>query len=235
VKRLRPFFKYPGSKFILAPHYPKPKYKRICEPFAGSASYSTLYHDRDCVLIENDRDIAELWRYLILAHRSDVADLPYDLTIGSDIRTLDIPDGAKLLIRHWQRVGLSKCWTVSKWNAANTGFWCKETRDAIANQVEQINHWQIIENSSLPIIEEPTATNWTWFIDAPYQTLPLFGSKNFPYDQLGKAVQNLKGQAIVCEREGADWLPFVPFRKVVTGRRETGRYSAEVIFTQDKS
>ena len=37
-----PLFCYFGSKYRAAPHYPKPLYPHIIEPFAGAAGYSLL-------------------------------------------------------------------------------------------------------------------------------------------------------------------------------------------------
>jgi hypothetical protein len=46
------------------------------EPFAGSAAYATLHHDRDVILVEIDPAVAELWRYLVRAKASEIRRLP---------------------------------------------------------------------------------------------------------------------------------------------------------------
>lgn len=43
---------YYGAKTNLVGYYPKPKYDRIIEPFAGSARYALKYFDRDILLID---------------------------------------------------------------------------------------------------------------------------------------------------------------------------------------
>lgn len=42
---LRPFFTYGGGKWLLAKHYPKPRYKTLIESFAGSAGYAMHYSE----------------------------------------------------------------------------------------------------------------------------------------------------------------------------------------------
>jgi hypothetical protein len=52
----------------------------------------------------------------------------------------------------------------------------------------------------------------TWFIDPPYQELAEHydASKKNPidYDHLARWCMSRKGQTIVCEQDGATWLPF---------------------------
>jgi hypothetical protein len=171
-------------------------------------------------LIENDHDIAELWRYLIRTSSSDIASLPTkDLKHGQDISRLPIDYGARVLIRCCQRVGQNDCWTVSKWNNTNSGLWGDRKRDVIASQVEHIRHWKVIEADVQKMQEELlTWPETTWFIDPPYISLPLYESHKIDFPRLGEWCQKLSGQVIVCEAQGADWLPFRPFRKMRTGR-----------------
>lgn len=235
VKRLRPFFKYFGSKYSLAPKYPAPTKRGIVEPFAGSASYSTLYYYRDVTLSEVDVDVCLLWRWLINARRLDVAALPYALATGSDIRELDIPYEAKLLIRAWQRVGMSKCWTVSKWNGANTDFWCKETRDAIADQVDSIKHWRI----QLGDYQTIEAKGHTVFVDPPYIGQPKYpDTQPLCYTSLAEKVREWEqdNQVIVCEAQGATWLPFdktLPASAGMARRARGGANFADVYYTNE--
>lgn len=223
----RPFFKYPGSKWLLSKHYPKPKHDVIVEPFAGSACYSVQNADRQVILHEVNPDIYDLWVYLISGPADEIVSLPASsLERGFDIRDLGCSLGAKLLIRHWQRVGTSTCWTVSSWNN-KPGQWSDRTRDAVADQVECIKHWKINSSPALSASDVEA----TWFIDPPYQSLKLFGSKNIDYAELGQWCKERKGQVIVCERSGAAWLPFEEFRSVPKGRRKHGQAS-EAVYLQ---
>lgn len=221
-RRLRPFFKYYGAKHRLAPQYPAPEYQTIVEPFAGSASYATLHHTKNVILAEVDADIATLWRWLIQAHSEEIRELPIDVPPGTDIRHLSISTGAQLLIRAWQRVGRSDCWTISKWNNANSGFWHERTRDAIADQVSAIRHWQIVHGS---VLDQQPSTPATWFVDPPYQSQPdVYGGKgsgpDFP--ALSRWCRALPGQVIVCEAPGATWLPFRELALNTVGRTKQG-------------
>lgn len=205
MKRLGPFFKYYGSKYRIAPKYPAPAYGTIVEPFAGSASYATLYADRQVILADTDPEVAALWRWLVSVSAADVRKLPVCLPVGLDLRTVDARPEAQLLMRYWQRVGMSKCWTVSKWGHMS-GFWCAKTRDRVADQLSQIRHWRVLADD---------LTAWdltheaTWFIDPPYQTQATVYKNAAPdFERLGAWCRTRRGQVIVCEAPGATWLPF---------------------------
>jgi hypothetical protein len=60
----------------------------------------------------------------------------------------------------------------------------------------------------------------TWFIDPPY----VDGGKSYRYSEidypkLAAWCLRLRGQVIVCERQGADWLPFRMLYDNPTARR----------------
>lgn len=239
----RPFFKYPGSKWQSAIQYPKATGEIIVETFAGSACYSVRQAaGRPVVLIETNPEIIELWNYLISAPADEIAGLPTDLPIGEDIRKLGLPShGAELLIRQWQRVGRNDCWTVSIWNGKNAGLWHSRTRDAIAEQVSGLKLWTVKNIDSLAYMKENTNNSKiTWFVDPPYVSRPAFYAQKFnSHVELGNICKNVHGQVIACEAEGADWLPFVPFKDQVTGRRgvKTGskKHSKEMVWAKPAS
>ena len=63
-----PFWSLFGGKYNLSrSHYPPPLHDRIVEPFAGAASYSVCYPERDVVLIDKDERFVKIWKYLIKA------------------------------------------------------------------------------------------------------------------------------------------------------------------------
>src|SRR5262245_36087938 len=161
----RSIFKYYGSKHRIIPHYPEPRHKLIVEPFAGSASYALRYEDRDVLLCETDPEVYELWRGLLSADPRDVLALPVNLPVGLDIRTLDIPLWGQYLIKYNQRVGMSKCWTISTWGNRR-GFWSEHDRDRIADRLPRLQHWQVTNES---IVDKPISGEATWFIDPPYE------------------------------------------------------------------
>jgi 16S rRNA G966 N2-methylase RsmD len=197
----------------------------IIEPFAGSACYATRYANRQVALVEHDPEIAALWAYLIAGNADEIAGLPTtELREGQNIRELGCSYGAALLIRQWQRVGMSKCWTVSKW-CNKDSMWGNSTRDSVAESVSQIKHWALFAGD-YRMLANHTAT---WFIDPPYAGLNLYGAKNFDFAQCADWCKSRNGQVIVCEQASATWLPFEPFRRVLTGRHG---YSAEGIWTK---
>lgn len=233
TERLRNFFKFYGSKWRIAPKYPAPRYPLIVEPFAGSASYSTLHYDRRVLLCETDLEVAALWGWLIATPAKTIRALPVGLPEGLDLRTLDVPHGGRLLIRYNQRVGQSRCWTVSKWGSAS-GFWTKRIREQVARQADQIRHWRVWPGSLLD--QDPaTLPEATWFLDPPYQTQAKVYGDPPDFERLADWARRLRGQVIVCEAPGATWLPFRPLCETRAGPTGAGggKASQELIWTND--
>lgn len=106
-------------------------------------------------------------------------------------------------------------------------FWGAETRDRIAAQVEQIRHWRVIHGdyTASPDVKA------TWFVDCPYADKGShYRCKFSGHDELGSWCRNRQGQVIVCEQDGADWLPFRTFD---AGMKSMRGASHEVIWTRD--
>ena len=235
---MRPFWNYYGGKFRSAPRYPAPRHNRIVEPFAGSAGYALRYHDRDVLLIDKDPAIAETWRFLIGASAADVMGIPL---VES---TRDLPDsvrdGARLLVGFCMnsaaatpRVTLSAGSVALLARDRNMYGWGAARRNRVAAQVGHIKHWQVMcaDYQLAPDVEA------TWFIDPPYERAGAHyrhGSKSIDFSGLATWCRQRQGQAIVCEADGADWLPFVPFLSVKSfGRAGAVQRSHEVIWTND--
>lgn len=99
-------FAYGGSKRRQVPHLRKPPRgaRRIIEPYLGSGAYS-LNAAIPAVGYEINRDICELWWWLQSASVQDIYDLRAlaeerrlrDARL--DVRELDIPHGARTLLR----------------------------------------------------------------------------------------------------------------------------------------
>lgn len=100
-------------------------------------------------------------------------------------------------------------------------MWGASTRARIAEDVNRIRHWAVLEGSS-PYWQLPNFEA-TWFIDPPYQHVPPayrrgdIDCNTIDFAHLAAWVKSRKGQVIVCEKEGADWLPFKPFRALKAG------------------
>lgn len=233
MNNLKPFFTYYGGKWRAAPHYPKPLYDTIIEPFAGAAGYSLRYPEKQIILIDKYKKIADMWKWLINSSEEEILNLP---TIITNLNDVCIRDEAKTLIGFCLNKGAtSPCITPSKWMQSKlykNQFWGENIKNRIASQIQYIKHWKIIEGdyTDAPDIEA------TWFIDPPYQEAGKFykhNSKQINYDHLSEWCKTRKGQVIVCENEGADWLPFETFRTIKgnSGRNRT-KISKEVIWTK---
>lgn len=239
LNRLRPFWSYYGGKWRNAKHYPAPTHSIIVEPFAGAAGYSLTYSDRQVVLTDASPKIAALWDWLISVSVDDVRSLPIDIG-ASRIDELNIPVPAQTWIGHALNPGGSDTrprknngWNSSPDRMRQMNTWSQAFVDRAVAQLPYIRHWMAGHASyrELPDIEG------TWFIDPPYQGRAgahyPFGSKRIDYADLADWCQTRRGQVIVCEAEGATWLPFqrLGVFKANKASNRTGR-SAEVIWTK---
>lgn len=234
MRRLRPFFGYYGAKWLLAPHYPAPRHRRVVEPFAGSACYSLLHWRREVTLVDAYPVIAGVWRYLINVSADEVLALP-DLAEGQTVADLNVCQEARWLIGLWirsaqARPGLtSSPWARDKATRGICGFWGAPARARIARQLPCIRHWRVIEGD----YREASLGPATYFIDPPY----VVGGSHYSarpgsYELLARWCRELPGQVVVCEAEGATWLPFAPLRAVrsAASQGRVGR-SLEAIWT----
>jgi hypothetical protein len=81
----------------------------------------------------------------------------------------------------------------------------------VADQLRNIRHWRLIQDS-YEQASEVVAGPATWFVDPPYEGRAgrAYRGTRLDYDDLARWVEGLRGQVIVCEAAGADWLPFTP-------------------------
>jgi hypothetical protein len=167
VRRLRPFFSYFGAKSRLAPQYPKPRYQRVVEPFAGSAGYSLLHFRRDVVLVDLDPLIASLWKWLIVADPKEILALPL-LEPEQKVAELGVHPDASALIGFWCNKGATRpCQQITTtWGEKySEQFWGEGMRSRVARQVSSIRHWTIIEGE---YHASPTDAPATFHVDPPY-------------------------------------------------------------------
>lgn len=212
-RAMRPFLSFYGAKWRAARLYPAPKYGVVIEPFAGSAGYSTWWGVPKALLIERDPIIAAVWHYLIKAKASEVRALPL-LLPGQSVDALPIPQEAKWLIGFWingatssPRKHLSK-WGLIHLRKGTANVWSEKKREQLAAQVDHIRDWSIVCDS----YETAPNVEGTWFIDPPYQVAGVhYKHQVTDYLALARFSVARYGQVIVCENEGATWLPFKPF------------------------
>ena len=229
---MRPFFGFYGGKWRDTPkYYPSPDHSTIVEPFAGSAGYSVRYADRNVILGEKDAVIFAVWDYLLRAPERDILAIP-DLAPDQSVSDLPICQEARWLVGLWLNRGVSRPRTgPSAWmrDGIRPGsFWGERVRQTIAAQVTRIRHWRVFNCSYEDL---PYSGEATWFVDPPYQNQGKHyrhGPQDVDFAVLGDWCRARQGQVIVCENEGADWLPFTPLANVKTTRANSR--SVEVIW-----
>lgn len=220
---LLPFFSYYGSKFKIAGLYPRPEFPDVIEPFAGSACYSLRYSDRRITLCELDYKVFGVWTYLIGARESEIAALPVKVECVDDHP--ELPQEARWLIGFWLgRARQQPAINAGSWvriygvgsRRQHSGIWGPRARDRIAAQIGRIKHWRIIHGDYRS--SDLGVGSATWFVDPPYRgragTRYKHGSTALDYSALSEWCQSRIGQTIVCEQDGASWLPFKPLVRV---------------------
>lgn len=237
--KIKPFFSYYGGKWRIAPRYPDPKYPTIIEPFAGSAGYSLRHSDRNVILVEKYDVLYGVWSYLIRVSEEEILGLP-DVPDGVAINEIPgICQEARWLMGFCvNKAKSSPCQRTSAWardpRCKDNMFWTAARRQRIASQLHAIRHWRVIHGSYDDL---EVGLHATWYIDPPYQIQGRhYIEKAIDYHALGRWCRALPGQVIVCEGQGADWLPFKPFldAKKTHNRHHKNRKSAEMIWTNDQ-
>lgn len=232
---VRPFWNYYGGKWRAAPRYPAPAHDTIVEPFAGAAGYSLRYHARRVVLVERYAVIAEVWRYLIAVRSAEVRAIPAVDRVD-DLPSW-VPQGARDLVgfnlnsgtaspRRRLSSGLARLRTLGRKLAG----WSAERRDMIASQVDHIRHWRVIEGD----YSEAPDMAATWFIDPPYQLAGshyVHGPAGIDFAHLAEWCRSRRGQTVVCEAQGATWIPFTPFERAKSWGGGSSATSAEAVWT----
>jgi hypothetical protein len=108
--------------------------------------------------------------------------------------------------------------------------WGELAIERIASQVSRIRHWTVIEGD---FTQAPDCTA-TWFIDPPYAHAGLryrCSSKDLDFAGVAKFCKSRKGQVIVCEQQGAEWLPFKFFHRAKANESVNGgKISNEVVW-----
>lgn len=239
---LRPFFSYYGSKFEVCKKrlYPTPLYGTIVEPFAGAAGYSVNNFQRDVRLYDVDECVYGVWHYLIHAKQSEIRRLPTNIRHWDDLPDW-VPQEAKWLIGYWlvraQPTPRQKAstWMIRDINrGAGNIYWSKYVRGMIAHQVKYIRHWKVFHKS----YEDCPNREATWFVDPPYQCKAgrSYKHNKVDFDNLSEWCIDRKGQVIVCEGPGANWLPFRPLKSIKAAVRKGRKVnlSKELIWVKSK-
>ena len=228
---------YYGAKNRIAPKYPAPEYGTIIEPFAGSAGYALHHHEKQVILVEKDQKVYGALAWLHRASAEEVLTLPL-IKPGELVSELDVCQEAKWVIGFWvNNGGATPCNTLSAWARETlprnpVHCWSPRCRARLARTAEAIKHWTIIHGdyTDAPDIEA------TWFIDPPYQVAGRsYRESAVDYPALAEWCKRRRGQVMVCENEGATWLPFRPFCETVGAMKDgsSRRRSKEAIWTPE--
>ena len=221
------FFPYFGAKYMRAPHYPAPTRDLIIEPFAGAAGYSVRHYEHDVLLIDASEVICGVWDFLIRASGSEILELPL-LSPGDDVQALVIPQEAKWLLGFWCNAGsATPKRRLGRASNRRSGAWGEHVRGRLAQQVDRIRHWRVRCGDYSTAPDVPA----TWFVDPTYE----HQGRHYPHHvtdfaKLASWCHSRRGQVLVCESEGATWLPFEPVTTVVGA---THRRTTEVLWRRD--
>lgn len=223
-------FSYFGSKSKFIDYYPPPVHNTVIEPFAGSARYACRYFDRDVWINDLDPRIYGIWKWIQNATRDDVRNLP-ELQRGESTKSLELPDAVRDLLGFAVAHGNAQpTYTVTEWAARGS---IRNLKHNLLQIVGQIDHWRIT-NKSYSELDNVTAS---WYIDPPYQHMGNYykcGPSGINFAELGKWCQSRKGQVMVCEGTGADWLPFKPMIRRRRVRRKD-LYEELIWYKSDKT
>ena len=224
TKRKKGFlFSYYGSKSKIVNLYPPPKHAKIIEPFAGSARYSLKYFDREVTLIDKYEPIIRLWKWLQSVTESDLDNLPI-LKKGEKISDFNLSEEESLFLSFCvSEATTSGRNMVTERASTKVSYKIKTTKDILS----KIKHWTIKQGC----YSEIENTEATWFIDPPYQRGGSYynhSNKHIDFIKLGEWSKERKGQIIICENDGANWMPFTPLKEYWGGMKR----STEVIWTK---
>jgi len=227
-------FYFYGGKRRLARFYPPPRHSVVVEPFAGSASYSITHlvpvkgvrRIERAILVEKDPRVFELWERLLAMDPGKLLD--YRIPEAGE-RTSDF---LYMTSACSNRIARTQEMTVT----TRIPVVIKRMFRQIAAVLPHVKgRVEIIHGdyAQAPDIEA------TWFVDPPYHVdgrpqsrgmgyAEGCNSFSLDYDALAAWCRARAGQKIVCEQEGATWLPFEHLRPA---RNSIGNKTTEVVWT----
>lgn len=239
-------FYYYGAKNRLAKKYPEPIHNVIVEPFAGSAAYAQYWRKkvRQVLLIDADENVVWLWNRLISMSQDEINSIERPI-IGKkyDDRLIDL-----LIKSAAASNGVSRMTGSLACPSRVLSIWDGMIR-RIADRVDDCRGWHVVHGDyrDAPMLIEKLfgVHSATWFVDPPYEvrrtnqnsrTAMLHGDgyrkRDVHYGALAEWCRLLDGQVIVCEQNGASWLPFTSLD--ISHQDSQGKLKHEVIWTNNQ-
>lgn len=235
-----------GGKSKIAHLYPLPEYNLVIEPFCGTAAYSWLHRRRpdgsrrDIWLNDLDPRTYSIWKFLTSAESYDIVReiVPETVEPGMKVSEFIPPEhpGLVELCRAEANQGTQGAKGVHD-QITKMGAKCWKVRRKLLEVIPEVANWKI---TNVPY-QDLANTEATWFVDPPYSNAAgsryRLGSDLIDYSQLGSWCRDRRGQTIVCENEGATWLPFEKFdhARVQIRSRYQKSDSKEVMWINSKS
>lgn len=227
-------FPYFGTKKKLIKYYQPPQYDMIIEPFAGAAGYACTYGlERDVWINDIYDKVYQIWKWIQNATKSDINNLPKLDKKGqtlADCKQLSDPE--RWLLGFATGVGRAQPSNkVTSFAQHREGT--VQVRRALMRLCGNISHWKITNDEYFTIPNFQA----TWFCDPPYQKYGkhyAHNEKGIDFHFLGKWCKKRKGQVIVCEGSGADWLPFQPLCIPLKRLQRKDSYSEVIYYQSDK-
>jgi len=221
---------YYGSKSKVVGNYPAPLEDTIIEPFAGTAQYALKYHDKRVILYDSYELIIKLWKWLQSCSPCDIRGIRR-LKYGENVDSFTWSCEEEKWLVGFIIVGAPSQpkKTASRWKTVIRPNTQNYKLNMIADNLSKIRHWEIRHGD----YTDSPDMRATWFIDPPYTEGGQYyvkGRDGIDYAHLSQWSRKRVGQVIVCEKTGADWLPF----RHLCESRGNRKTNSEAIWTNGK-
>lgn len=222
-------FSYYGGKGHTCSRYPAARYPLVIEPFAGAGWYS-IYQVRKkrvrrVILVDLYDQVIQAWKSLLQTSEAEI--LAWTI----------VPPKEKIPLGPHQAL-MGFCFNQGSERPRHTAGsfghtaqeWVRKKQTILRDRAAA--RWEIIHGPYTCLNSQIEAT---WFVDPPYQSQSRYVKNDIDYNKLAQWCQTLRGQVIVCERAGAEWLPFSPMFAHPGQRRGTrrGLVQQEVLWESD--